>query len=108
MLLHDRITLVHEQDGYRDDRGMWVPGERVEVILPAEVEPINSDTVLGQTPHVVTRFRITLHPIQYTLNTQTEIHWEGRRMQIEGRPEHHRLQGRPHHLEIVAAEYTGG
>ena len=35
----DEVIRRREQPGYRDDFGEWVPGQTVEAILPASVQP---------------------------------------------------------------------
>lgn len=106
MLLHDRVTIVTIEGGGVDPRGFPIPGVETEHILPAEVQPINTDNMAGATNYsTVTRFRVTIMPTDLDLNSQTEIWHDGNRLQIEGSPEPHMMRGRKHHLEMVCLHF---
>lgn len=105
MLLHDRATIVITKPAY-DGWGQPIPGgERVEHVVPAEVQPINADANLEQHTNLsiaVTRFRVIVQPTDVDLTEATEILWGDYELSTDGAVQPHVLRGRVHHLEFVA------
>lgn len=109
MLLHDRVTIVVVEPAY-DNWGQPIPGGvRTEHVIPAEVQPINSDVSLerhSSAEIVTTRFRITTTPTDLEIEPATEVLWNNYVLRTEGEIEPHSLRGRVHHIEFIARYHS--
>lgn len=107
MMYYDKIEIIKNvvvPDEY-DEYGNPVTVE-TRYPIRADVQPLSTteNVVAGQ--QVVTRYKVILgtgEPIKAT----DAIYWDGKKYQIEGDVENHKLMGRMHHREMVVSRVTG-
>lgn len=106
MIFHDRIeTITKAPTGEYDAYGNPIVGE-VRATHRAEVQPLNSSETVAAGQLVETRYRAFLGP-NVVLDPTGAIYWDGKKYEVEGDVETHKVLGRPHHKEIVMHRVTG-
>lgn len=106
MIFHDRIETVERTGtGTWDDYGNEIFQE-VRTQHRADVQPLASSETVGAGQQVQTRYRAFL-PVSLTLDPSGAVYWDGKKYEVEGDVETHKVLGRPHHKEVVLHRVTG-
>lgn len=106
MIFHDRIETVElNETGQYDDYGNPIT-EETRTTHRAEVQPLASSETVAAGQLVETRYRAFL-PHGVVLGSSGAIYWDGKKYEVEGEVETHKVLGRPHHKEAVMHRVTG-
>ncbi len=105
MIFHDRVTISTKQVVGKDDYGQDIY-EWVDVDVPGEVRPVNSDENVNAQDQLVATYRVFVGR-DVTLDPTAKVTYRGRAFAVTGDVEQHTIGGRIHHLEFLA-RYTSG
>lgn len=106
MIFHDRVeTVTRAETGEFDDYGNPIVSE-VRVTHRAEVQPLSSSENVAAGQLVETRYRAFLGP-NVVLDPTGAIYWDGKKYEVDGDVENHKILGRLHHKEFVMHRVTG-
>lgn len=106
MIFHDRIeTVILTETGEYDAYGNPITAE-TRTLHRAEVQPLSSSETVAAGQLVETRYRAFL-PHSTVLDPTGAIYWDGKKYEVEGDVETHKVLGRPHHKEAVMHRVTG-